>query len=633
MLTMPGLSYQNLLSPGFLRRWVRLISIGLVTAAFLANSTARVFSNSAEFQTDITAIYTVNRQGKAEVLQQITITNLTAYSYPKDYSLDLGSTRIQYLTVQDSAGTQLPFNVYERDNQMGVKVTLSQPVVGKGKAQTISIGYQNEDAASKIGNVLEVSLPKLSAVGENSHYRAELNVPIEFGEPSVVSPLNYRLEKDASYNKLKFDDAEKLTGGISALFGDRQIYEFNLSYHLDNPTITPVETQIALIPVTPFQNVYYDELLPQPLRVSPDKDGNWIATYALEPKERLTVSVRGKVVVYLKPTMAVAPVTGNLKEYLKPQPYWPVDDPEIAKLAAVYNTPEKIYQYLTDSFTYDYSRIDNLSTSRLGAKAALESPDQSLCLEFADTFITLSRAAGVPARLLTGYAYTENNRLKPLGLVKDVLHAWPEYYDYMKQAWIPVDPTWTVTTGGADYFHHLDFSHLVFAVQGLSSERPLPAGSYKFTESTGKDIEILLSDRLPEEKIIIDTEVTVPRLTQLGITRNAIVTLSSRSNTGIFQAPLKLEVANAELLEGSEMVVDQLLPFSKVEIPVKFKANQAGSPVQLITTIYGQSQTHTIGPANQLARIGIYSAAVLVGSGFTFIAFKAGGVLVQKRKR
>jgi len=83
-------------------------------------------------------------------------------------------------------------------------------------------------------------------------------------------------------------------------------------------------------------------------------------------------------------------------------------------------------------------------------------------MEFTDTFITLVRALGIPAREINGYAYAQNDRLRPLGLEQDVLHSWPEYYDFASQTWQQVDPTWGNTTGGLDYFHKFDLDHFTF---------------------------------------------------------------------------------------------------------------------------------------------------------------------------
>src|SRR5258707_13577173 len=104
-------------------------------------------------------------------------------------------------------------------------------------------------------------------------------------------------------------------------------------------------------------------------------------------------------------------------------------------------------------------------------------------MEFTDLFIAMARAAGIRAREINGYAYTENKDSEPLSLVADVLHSWPEYWDKYNKEWILVDPTWGNTTHGIDFFHKLDLRHFTFVIHGVNSEFPLSPGSYKLSDS------------------------------------------------------------------------------------------------------------------------------------------------------
>ena len=132
---------------------------------------------------------------------------------------------------------------------------------------------------------------------------------------------------------------------------------------------------------------------------------------------------------------------------------------------------------------YDYT----LSSNRRGALTAL-ALQKGLCTEFTDLFITLARAAGIPAREINGYAYTTDTRLRPLSLVTDVLHAWPQYWDTSREVWVSVDPTWAKTTGGVDYFHKLDFNHFAFAIHGQADDTPVFTGkNVKVSYSSYKD--------------------------------------------------------------------------------------------------------------------------------------------------
>jgi hypothetical protein len=73
--------------------------------------------------------------------------------------------------------------------------------------------------------------------------------------------------------------------------------------------------------------------------------------------------------------------------------------------------------------------------------------------------------------------------------------------------WIPVDPTWGHTSGGINYFDQLDLNHIVFAINGDSSQRPYPAGSYKLTESNNKDVTVTFGTtfELPEAVLVFDS--------------------------------------------------------------------------------------------------------------------------------
>jgi hypothetical protein len=135
----------------------------------------------------------------------------------------------------------------------------------------------------------------------------------------------------------------------------------------------------------------------------------------------------------------------------------------------------------------------------MGAISALKYPSQAICMEFTDLFIAIARAAGIPAREVNGYSYTENPELQPLSLVADVLHAWPEYYDKEKGVWIPIDPTWASTSGGINYFDKLDLRHFTFVNHGQSAITPYPPGSYKLGPNPQKDVYVSFG-KLPEQR-------------------------------------------------------------------------------------------------------------------------------------
>ena len=94
--------------------------------------------------------------------------------------------------------------------------------------------------------------------------------------------------------------------------------------------------------------------------------------------------------------------------------------------------------------------------------------------------VTLLRAAGVPARIASGFMYLEGRYL---------FHAWVEYYDGMR--WISADPTWG--QGRADV------GHVRFLLGGLERQLALIqiVGNLRLEYKTGVNsrfVENLVKD-------------------------------------------------------------------------------------------------------------------------------------------
>ena len=70
----------------------------------------------------------------------------------------------------------------------------------------------------------------------------------------------------------------------------------------------------------------------------------------------------------------------------------------------------------------------------------LEESDEGYCVHFATAAAVLLRAAGVPARYVTGYVVTCEAD-KTITVASDRAHAWVEYYDEVYHAWIIAEPT------------------------------------------------------------------------------------------------------------------------------------------------------------------------------------------------
>ena len=424
---------------------------------------------TSNFATNLAGIYTVDETANTHADLTVSLRNTTSQWYASSYSFQVGFKTVTNVKAYDSIGPITPKVTRTEDGTI-ISVTFNDKVVGLDKQTVFHVSFDTADIAQRSGQIWEINIPGVANQDDFADFNVEVKVPKSFGKATYIKP-------DQRNNSLVFNKDQLGKSGISLSFGETQYYAYDLTYHLKNSNVFPIPATITLPPNTNYQEVILESLTPKPTVVTKDADGNWIASYQLLPSQKLAVVAKGRIAVSLYPKPE--PLSEKDKaQYLKEQPYWPISNERIKKLASELKTPEAIYDYVVNTLTYDFSRVTD-DKPRLGAVNVLSKPDSAVCLEFTDLFVTLARAAGIPAREMDGFAYTENTRQRPISEVQDILHAWPEYYDFQKSSWIMIDPTWGNTTGGIDYFHRLDFDHVVFAIKGRDSTSPRPAGGYK----------------------------------------------------------------------------------------------------------------------------------------------------------
>lgn len=472
--------------------------IAFVSLLFFFVNPVKTFAQS-EFSVDSVVKYQVDDNGKTHVTHDITLENNFSTLYATTYTISLENIDAQNVTAVDDKGGSLQVDVTKNGDKEDIKVTFADAVVGKGSARHFFVSYVNGSFAVRTGEVWEVSIPRLSDAASFRNYTVELFIPSGFGLEAYISPEPQSSRVNDLGKTYIFGKDQVTQTGITAGFGQFQVFSFNLSYHLENPLAGSSVQEIALPPDTAFQKVYFQKVEPRPVNIRIDQDGNWLAVYNLKPRERIDVVVAGSVQIFAGFRPFPKPSDQVLSDNTRETTYWQVNDPQIKALAAELKTPKAIYSYVSTHLKYDFGRVQP-NVQRFGAVKALENPDQAICMEYTDLFIAIARAAGIPAREINGYAYTENPELQPLSLVADVLHSWPEYYDKDKGAWIPVDPTWGSTTGGVDYFNKLDLRHFAFVIHGEDSTKPYPPGSYKLGPNPQKDVFVTFG-KLPEGRL------------------------------------------------------------------------------------------------------------------------------------
>lgn len=517
---------------------------------------------SDEFNTAYDITYRVNKDASVAVEHKIALTNKLSNIYISQYQVTLGITRIRNIWIKQGDEFITP-KIEKKENTTNITVDFINKVVGKDKTLNFTLGYISDDYAMRNGRVLEVGIPKIAQNADLSDYKVKLIVPNVFESSVFILPKPSDYSENNNERIYYFQKENILDKSITAAFGNFQIFDFQIKYHLENNNIDPLIYEIALPPDTPYQTLYYETIRPAPKNVTVDQDGNWLASFIIQPKEKVEITASGSAEISMMPNSQLLPQElSNSQDYLNPKKFWEANSSVIKNLANELKNVKDIYNYVVKNLIYDYGRV-NEHPQRLGALQALSNKESAICMEFTDLFIAIARAAGIPAREVNGFAYTNNPKLRPLSLKQDVLHAWPQYYDNVKKMWISIDPTWENTTTDVDFFNKLDLNHFSFVFHGLDSEMPLVAGSYKYDGQDSKDIQINFGSII-QEKINLQASFDFPKNIIAGLPIKGKILINNIGNTAIYDQQAIFSLPNFPV-NNSNYYIKILPPYGNFE--------------------------------------------------------------------
>lgn len=449
-----------------------------------------LFPNDARAETEFAAnyevLYEVDNAGVTTVTEKIVFKNLTDKYYASSFNLSIGVTDITDVSASDSSGP-LSANIQTEDfdktngNKSQINIKFNQQVAGKGKEYPWSFKFKSKDFVEKQGKVWQISIPKIASTTNLEKYDLVLSVPVSFGDPMAIEPKPLSQIETGGRIFFRFDKDQLTSRGILASFGANQFFNFNLAYNYYNNNILPQIIKVPIPSDTAFQDILINKIVPKPENVIKDSLGNYLALFKVDKLSDLHVEVEGHAKIYLQSKNKDYLDKEAQGSFIKQQKYWETENSIIKiKLAEIIDKDKQmtsrekamlINKFVVETLKYKGGRADD-STDRLGGVTALSNPDNALASEYTDLFITLARAADIPARSVVGYGYSSNRSLRPLSYDRDILHIWPEYYD-PKSGWVMVDPTWESTTNGVDYFSKFDLNHLSLITLGGNIEEPV----------------------------------------------------------------------------------------------------------------------------------------------------------------
>lgn len=605
----------------------------------------------AEEVVGVPASYNINygilNSGETRVQMNAQLYNPKQDVYISQYSIILSLPDATDVEAEDDRGKITP-TVEKKDRQTKITVKFNDKVIGKEKPLNFKLSYTSLSIAQKSGLVWEINIPKAADYKDIRNYNVSLNIPNSLGPQIYASPEPVSVEKTLTQKIYKYDTQRLSKTGAILSFGPYQIYSFDLKYHLKNSNLFNGSVKIALPPSLLYeQQISYDQIYPAPNNVETDEDGNYIATYDLFAGSTILVNVKGKAKI-LNPTRdssksgVFSEIPPALKVYTIPQKYWETQDPKIVQLVKevvgkitpqsnVAEVAEKLFDYTVANLTYDPNRVKP-DLTRFGALKALENKDHAVCMEFADLLITLLRSSGIPSQLFEGYAYTKDRGNRPA--IGDVLHSWVRLY-LPRLGWVAVDPTWSNTTGGLDYFGHLDTNHFVFAVKGLNSETPYPAGAYKIAPDQVGDINVsVMSDVTDLDSQNIITSSTIYSSSFFDGKKNLDLEISNAGKQTIFSAKI---TPNPNIFPSNNKTIElgDVPPYGKItkNLPIN-KEPTLNSPIGRVSymSFEGKVESENL-PYKTGGKRESKNSSVATLSGIAIALLLYGSVVFLLRKR
>jgi len=577
---------------------------------------------AADFKTNYKAQYFLTQDFEkinSEVKYAINITNLNEGYYVSKFTLSFPETfSIENIKASDDSGEVIPKISTDKKN-IDIELVFNNPNVSLGSQNNFYLTFNQKNLFTINGNIWEVILPVLKKESDEN-YQVDVILPNNTDKKiSISKPAPSTI----SQNTITWINPKTKT--IYAIFGDNQFYDLKLDYYLYNPRLTNGYFDIAFPPDMTYQKIFIKKIDPAPNMSYLDEDGNFLGRYILKPREKIKVKFNALAQIFTKPREEVKAYEFNKlklqKRYLLSESiYWKIDDVNKYKNL---QTPENIYNYLTSTFNYAYNRISK-DIKRLGAEFALKNPNMAVCTEFSDSFVALSREKGIFSREIQGYGYSNDSDLRPLSLVADVLHSWPQYYDVTKNLWTSIDPTWE-NTSGIDYFSSFDLNHIAFVIHGRQSNYPLPAGMYKLEDT--RDVIVIPTIEKPKDEINLDISTNLSDTINKNKVYKGKLKIINKSNIILYSVPIEIFSKKLQIYL-SKKNIDVIAPYE--EVSIDFSLNPKDTTIDEAEIIFKINNSKTL--TKTVRVIDRFYLYIVVGSLFFLILLSFLVIKIRQHK-
>lgn len=234
-------------------------------------------------------------------------------------------------------------------------------------------------------------------------------------------------------------------------------------------TAQDIKVQVPLISIdSPYQTTVEETFSHEVQNIQVNDNGNRMANFiidSLAPGQSETLRI--EYVLGVQPnTQNLNSDANDIDTYLQSGAKIQSDHPEIMALAQKINANadndseklQNIAAYVDSHMKYN----ENSPAKNKGALSALQN-GEGVCEDYAALYVALSRASGIPARQVNGYADPKRtgeswNKEKVVSL-RGYRHSWAEVY-LKDLGWVAVDPTFKIYPQAGKYTGIVSSGHI-----------------------------------------------------------------------------------------------------------------------------------------------------------------------------
>lgn len=458
-----------------------LIPLIIVIAIFIF--IPRPTRAAEKFRFDENSTWQLKADAQISVVSDLKVTNQTDSYYATAFSFWLPADSITDVVAVYSDGT--PVEVKQSDDQKVVNglsynfkkidLTFPEQIVGNGASFSVRLVYVMTGALKQKGQTFELVLPNFSQESDVNK-SITIKAPKNFGQAHFMTDDPAENHADASYNYYTFSNDSLSVRQQMIDFGEIMSRKLEFNYPLENRDLLPSLFKLYLPMNSEHQSVLVNSVEPAPYYQGRTGSSNFLYFF-LMPGQKINVKADIEILTAGERTVAdqsglIKDIPQDLLNFTQPAKYWQTLDPTIRAKAGelikptdtVYANAKRVYDFVVSTLSYDKAKIND--DVRVGAAGVLKRPDYAVCQEYADLFVALLRAGGIPAREY--YGLTDSDELQ--ASETNILHAWADVY-IPKYGWLIADPTW----GEAGIqFGKMAFDHLAIDFDsGEDFSRPI----------------------------------------------------------------------------------------------------------------------------------------------------------------